>query len=641
MMTTSDDLGHGLAAARAALGRGDRSQAEQLFRTSIAIAEQTAGVESALAGALNELAALRQDMNEPREAEALYRRALAVLDAQPTPDGTTLFVTLAGLGGTAAGRGETNEAEEYLVRALGVGDRVLGADHPDLAPLLGDLSRLFLARAAYAGAEPLLLRLHDHKRRSKGDDHPETATVLASLATVRQALGNHEEAESMWRAVLAVRERTLAPNHFATATALEHLADACAARGKLSEALELLRRATTMREVTLGATHPSVRVARDRIADLQLQGSDAFSGFTEPSRPPMYAPKRQESRNEYSLFIPAAAAVNADAPARPPQAFVLPADGALALQESSVPRPPTGMALSAQAGLASIQAELDASGARDEDDLADDADGRAVGATMAALLARGRAPIVASGAVAAVLLLGAFAVRSRASVSAEASAMSPATTPASPRVVQTSDGRADTMAFAAIARVPAEAPANHSAAPAPAVTPTPAPRREASVEPAPATRKEVPLVAPSVRKVVLGNIDAITRSLKTPAVESAAFPVHLAAEDPKRLIGGSVEGPAELVRAQLIGPLPQPRFPEILRDRKIDGDVVVRFTVDAQGRPVTSSIVVLRTPHELLSDVVRRAIGTMRFEPAHRSTIGAPAQPDEIQMSFQFSSGTK
>lgn len=636
MIPTSDDLGHGLAAARAALGRGDRSQAEHLFRSAIAIAEKTAGVESALAGALNELAALRRDMNEPQDAEALYRRALAILDAVPAPDDATLFVTLAGLGTTTAERGETQEAEVCLVRALGVGERVLGAGHPDLAGLLGDLSRLFLARGAHASAEPLLIRLHEIKRQSKGDDHPETATVLASLAMVRQALGHHDEAESMWRSVLAVRERTLAPNHFATAMAMEHLADACAARGKLTEALELLRRATTMREVTLGATHPSVRVARDRIADLQLQGSDAFSAVTEPSRPYLSAPRRQESRNEYSLFIPAAAAASADAPARPPQAFVLPSDGALALQESSAARAPTGLALSAQAGLASIQAELEASGQHEDDDLEDDPDTYAKGGTMAGLLARGRAPIVVSGSVAAILLLGAFAVRSRASVRADAAAMSPATTAASPRVVQTSDGRADTTTFAASVRAP-EAPATHSAAPAP----IPAPKHESSVQETPTVRKEAPLVAPSVRKVVLGNLDALTRSIKTPAVESASFPVHLAGDDPKRQLVGSIDAPAELVRAQLIGPAPQPRFPEILRDRKIDGDVVVRFTVDAQGRPVPSSIVVVRSPHDLLSDVVRRVIPSMRFEPAHRATIGAPTQADEIQMSFQFSSGVK
>ena len=638
MTHSSDDLGHGLAAARAALARGDRSQAELLYRTSIALAEQTSGAESALAGALNELAALRRDMDEPQDAEALYRRALALLDALPTPDDATLFAALAGLGATTAGRGETQEAEACLVRALDVGERVFGADHPDLAGLLGDLSRLFLARAAHANAEPLLLRLHDLKRRSKGDEHPETATVLASLAMVRQALGHHDEAESMWRSVLAVRERTLAPNHFATAMAMEHLADACAARGKLTEALELLRRATTMREVTLGTAHPSVRVARDRIADLQLQASDAFSEFTEPSRPFVSAPRRQETRNEYSLFIPAAAAASADAPARPPQAFVLPSAGALALQESSGPRAPAGLALSAQAGLASIQAELEASGVGDDEELEGDASGRAVGATMAALLARSRVPIVASGSIAAILLLGAFAVRSRVSMRADAAAMSPVTAPApaSPRVVQTSDGRADTTAFAGMAHAAPETAAPHGAVPAPLS----APGNEASTEAAPATHKVAPLVAPSVRRVVLGNLDALTRSIKTP-VESAAFPVHLAADDPKRQIVGSLDAPAELVRAQLIGPAPQPRFPEILRDRKIDGDVVVRFTVDAQGRPVTSSIVVLRTPHELLSDVVRRSIATMRFEPAHRATIGAPAQPDEIQMSFQFSSGVK
>ena len=152
MTHSSDDLGHGLAAARAALGRGDRSQAELLFRTSIALAEQTAGAESALAGALNELAALRRDMDEPQDAEALYRRALALLDASPPPDDATLFATLAGLGATTAGRGETQEAEACLVRALDVGERVFGAEHPDLAGLLGDLSRLFLARAAHVNA---------------------------------------------------------------------------------------------------------------------------------------------------------------------------------------------------------------------------------------------------------------------------------------------------------------------------------------------------------------------------------------------------------------------------------------------------------------------------------------------------------
>ena len=636
MIPSSDDLGHGLAAARAALGRGDRSQAETLFRSSIAIAEQTAGVESALAGALNELAALRRDMSEPQDAEALYRRALAILDAGPAPDDATLFVTLGGLGATTAERGETQEAEACLVRALGVGERLFGAGHPDLAGLLGDLSRLFLARGAHASAEPLLIRLHEVKRQSKGDDHPETATVLASLAMVRQALGHHDEAESMWRSVLAVRERTLAPNHFATATAMEHLADACAARGKLTEALELLRRATTMREVTLGATHPSVRVARDRIADLQLQGSDAFSEVAEPSRPYVPAPRRQESRSEYSLFIPAAA-VSADAPARPPQAFVLPSDGALALQESSAARAPAGLALSAQAGLASIQAELEASGMHEDEALEGDPDTYAKGGTMAGMLARGRVPIVVSGSVAAILLLGAFAVRSRSSVRADAAAMSPVTAPESPRVVQTSDGRADSSAVAATARTTADVSTPRIAAPAP----VPARRVEASSASAPAPRKEAPLVAPSVRKIALGNIDALARSLKTPAVDSAAFGVHLAADDPKRQLVGSIDAPVELVRAQLIGPAPQPRFPEILRDRKIDGDVVVRFTVDAQGRPVTSSIVVVRTPHELLSDVVRRVIPSMRFEPAHRATIGAPAQPDEIQMSFQFRSGVK
>jgi TonB family protein len=279
----------------------------------------------------------------------------------------------------------------------------------------------------------------------------------------------------------------------------------------------------------------------------------------------------------------------------------------------------------------------------EEDEEQDGATARTgvMGALARAFLSRGNQRNALVGTLAAILLLGALAMRNRGSLRADSPPADVVTAYEARTVSQTSDGRTDRTALAPTTLGAAPAPSASFATASPMTLSTAARKPEPTHRQLAPREREVALVAPSVRSLSLGNLDALTRSLKAPAPDSAAFPVHLAADDPNQQLVGSIDGPAELVRAQLIGNPPQPRFPEILRDRKIDGDVVVRFTVDAQGRPVPSSIVVLRTPHELLSDVVRRAIPSMRFEPAHRATIGAPAQPDEIQMSFQFSSGVK
>jgi hypothetical protein len=118
------------------------------------------------------------------------------------------------------------------------------------------------------------------------------------------------------------------------------------------------------------------------------------------------------------------------------------------------------------------------------------------------------------------------------------------------------------------------------------------------------------------------------------ATESALYEVRLAAEVPPPAERPSLR---PLIRARLIGPVPRLALPEILSDRPLDDEVVVRFAVDAGGVPDTASLAVVRTPHELLTDVVRRAIPLLRFEPARREVPGAPGEPDAVEMSFRFS----
>jgi len=239
-----------------------------------------------------------------------------------------------------------------------------------------------------------------------------------------------------------------------------------------------------------------------------------------------------------------------------------------------------------------------------------------------------------------VLLGGVVAMRSRVDGDLQASQYSadqrePAAVTLLPDSTRTVLGGPSTAAAAESGHV---APAASAPEPHP---PVPATRRVLNGDVTPTIRTSgaaasaAPQVAPPK---LIRNLDAVAGAVQAPGApvgELTASP--LAPEVPRRKFDlGSADGSNELVRAQLIGAAPAPHFPEILRDRKIVGDVVVRFTVDAQGRPDLSSFTVVRTPHELMTESVRRVIPTLRFEPAHKGRIGAPAEPDQVQMSFQF-----
>ena len=311
-----------IEAARLASSRGDHLGAQQALMAAITAAGMT-GSRAQQAAAMIRLGELKRDAGSLAEAEEVFNRALEVSESIHGGDDATLVPALTNLAGVRAVRGAPEEAEKLLTRALSLAEQRLGREHPDLVVMLNDLSRLYLKRSAFALAEPLLHRLHAIKRL-KGEDHAEVATVLASLATVRQALGDHDGAEQLWRRVLAIRERTLAPNHFAIATAVESLAETCSARGKVGEALRLFHRALAMREMTLGMGHPSLRTLRERIADLQLQGSDEFTGEEAIPYVAPPAPVRIPSAAVYpTVEMPSAGAVVRTATTEPMPAPVV------------------------------------------------------------------------------------------------------------------------------------------------------------------------------------------------------------------------------------------------------------------------------------------------------------------------------
>jgi TonB family protein len=84
----------------------------------------------------------------------------------------------------------------------------------------------------------------------------------------------------------------------------------------------------------------------------------------------------------------------------------------------------------------------------------------------------------------------------------------------------------------------------------------------------------------------------------------------------------------------LIGDAPQPRYPDMLRAQRIEGEVVVQFVVDETGRVDVSSMKTLRSPHDAFTNAVRNVLPKFRFEPA-RSAASKPIA-ERVQYTIQF-----
>lgn len=110
--------------------------------------------------------------------------------------------------------------------------------------------------------------------------------------------------------------------------------------------------------------------------------------------------------------------------------------------------------------------------------------------------------------------------------------------------------------------------------------------------------------------------------------------------------GVSARGPARMDANQTyfefqverqVSPAPgnsAPRYPDVLREAKVEGGVLVQFVVDTAGRPDMRTFKVLESTHDLFTNAVRSSLPNMKFNPAE---VGGLKVKQLVQMPFQFS----
>ena len=540
------------------------------------------------AAAFMRRAELAQANGDLEEAESLFREALAACDAGDTE--RSRFLALSGLGEVLMARGAFDDAREVLAGALALADAGNGSYDDERPLLLNELARLYLRQSAYDEAAPLLARLLVIKERQLGSGHPEVATVLASLASARMALGDHASAEDLYRQALAIRERSLPPNHITSATTMEALAEACAARGQFAEALSYSRRALTMREATLGMRDASVRAARERIADLQLQAPEAGGGVaplraTPGSQPACAEPERARivgaSRLPMVLVPTAAELTDIERETLEPGALTAPARISAVVAGKVQSKSLVGRV----AVLAAI----------------------VVVATLAMALQLRKRPAPAAFAI---------AEPDRAVARPDSQAPPPADT--------------HSLASQLVARAAALLPRAEQAQP----RAEPAASRP---QPAAGNTAAPPLPRAIVPPITIPDIGApvnVAGLAARPLADS--FPDRLApvlGREGAPRAGDSERAPTA---PRLIGSAPVPRYPDRLRDLRVEGEVLVQFTVNENGRADAGSMQVVRSPHALLTEAVRAVLPQFRFEPARTAPPDARPRAETVKYAFTF-----
>ena len=78
---------------------------------------------------------------------------------------------------------------------------------------------------------------------------------------------------------------------------------------------------------------------------------------------------------------------------------------------------------------------------------------------------------------------------------------------------------------------------------------------------------------------------------------------------------------------------PSPRYPDVLRESNVEGEVLAQFVVDTEGKADMKTFKVLKSSHDLFTASVRNVLPQMKFYPAE---VGGRKVKQLVQLPFAF-----
>ena len=134
-------------------------------------------------------------------------------------------------------------------------------------------------------------------------------------------------------------------------------------------------------------------------------------------------------------------------------------------------------------------------------------------------------------------------------------------------------------------------------------------------------------VASAAVLVVACEMESPNTPQAKPVAQAANGPVPVLAQEP--YFEFQVEVPVKPAPGSAM-----PRYPNLLRQAAVEGEVLAQFVVDTTGRAEVGSLKILKSSHDLFTESVRTALPQMRFVPAD---VGGKKVKQLVQEPFSFS----
>ena len=246
----------GMTIARTYEAMGLPAEAEQHWRSVLAMFRQIRGKDQDVAYALSRLGYLLRDKGDYVAAERSYREALEGRRRVLGDDHRDTLLSISDMGILLSSMGKHEEALPYFREALGVSRRVVGDDHPDTLTSISNIGTLLSEMGKHEEALPYCREALEGFRRVLGDDHPDTLTSISNMGTLLSEMGKHEEALPYYREALEGERRALGDDNPDTLTSISRMGVLLHSMGKQEEALGHYREALEGRRRVLGDDDP-------------------------------------------------------------------------------------------------------------------------------------------------------------------------------------------------------------------------------------------------------------------------------------------------------------------------------------------------------------------------------------------------
>ncbi len=238
--------------------QGQYPPVEALYQRALAILERLGIEDLSFSNILNNLALLYQQQGKYSQAETTFQRSLAIEEKFLGANHPEIATTLNNLASLYRNQGKYAQAETLYQRALVIIEKAQGSEHSDLAISLNNLAELYREQGKYSQAEPLYHRALKIFQKSLNSDHPFVAATLNNLGLLYYTQGKYSQAEPSYQQALTILEKVLGAEHPNTANILNNLANLYQEQGKYSQAEPLYQRTLKIRQKALGTQHPSV-----------------------------------------------------------------------------------------------------------------------------------------------------------------------------------------------------------------------------------------------------------------------------------------------------------------------------------------------------------------------------------------------